>query len=399
MLKMILSFAAIALIWVIGDIISIKTKSFVSLLLTGLALFAIAFWTGLLPKTAIDDAGLTAVGSLSVALIITHMGSLMDFKQLLSEWKTVVIAVGGLAGLIIGSITLTRLFMSRAMALSSIAPISGGLVATLIMATKLKAIGLPDVALFVVLLCAFQSFVGIPITSWCLNREAARILKNPDSVGKSSVNKQTASSSENKKETTSQRFKLPPLPQKYQTTYILLFKVALVAALALWVGQYTNKIYLHPYIMCLVFGVIATYFGFLERDILTKANSFGFLMFALMALLPAMIRDASPHDVVTLIGPIVISLVLGAIFIGIFSAIIALMLGYTKEMGIAIGLSAMYGFPTSYILAHEVSRSAGKTPEESAAILNHILPKVLVAGFVTVTISSVIIAGVLLNIL
>ncbi|GAH14110.1 unnamed protein product, partial [marine sediment metagenome] len=131
----------------------------------------------------------------------------------------------------------------------------------------------------------------------------------------------------------------------------------------------------------------------------TKANSFGFLMIALMGLLPGMIRDASPQVVVGMIGPLLISLLLGAIFISIFSAIISVILGYSKELGIAIGLSAMYGFPTSYILCQEVSKARSKNPEEKTAVLDHILPKILIAGFVTVTISSVIIAGIIVNFL
>ena len=398
MLNMALAFAVIAVIWAIGDIVSIKTKSYVSIIFTGIVLFGIGFWTGLIPKEVINTAGLSQVAMLGIALLITHMGTLLSWKELMDQWKTVVIALGGLVGLVLGLMFLGPLFMSRAMAISSIGPISGGLVATLIMGQKCTELGLPDISVFVVLLCCFQSFVGIPITSWCLNREAIRILKNPDSVGKSSVNKQTVSTSENKIETTKKVFKFS-FSEKYQTIYILLAKLALVSLLALWVGTYTGKYYLHPYIVCLLFGIIASYFGFLEKDILTKANSFGFLMFALLCLLPGMIKNASPQVVAGMIGPIVISLLLGAIFISIFSAIISTLLGYSKELGIAIGLSAMYGFPTSYIMCQEVSSARGKTPEEKTTILDYILPKILVAGFVTVTISSVFIAGIVVNFL
>jgi len=398
MLKMSLAFAVVALFWAIGDIVSIKTKSYVSIIFTGLTLFLIGFWTGLIPKEIINTAGLSQVGMLGVALLITHMGTLLSWKELLEQWKTVVIALVGLLGLVLGLIFLGPLLMSRTMAISSIGPISGGLVATLIMGQKCTAMGLPEISAFVVLLCAFQGFVGIPITSWCLNREAKRILKNPDSVGKSSVNNQTISISENKKETTEKVFKFS-FPEKYQTTYILLFKLGFVALLAMWVGSYTGKYYLHPYIVCLLFGIIGTHFGLLDKDILTKANSFGFLMIALMGLLPGMIKDASPQVVIGLIGPLLLSLLLGAIFISIFSAIISGLLGYSKELGIAIGLSAMYGFPTSYILCQEVSSARGKNPEEKAAILDYLLPKILTAGFVTVTISSVFIAGIVVNFL
>jgi len=75
MLKMSLAFAVVALFWAIGDIVSIKTKSYVSIIFTGLTLFLIGFWTGLIPKEIINTAGLSQVGMLGVALLITHMGT------------------------------------------------------------------------------------------------------------------------------------------------------------------------------------------------------------------------------------------------------------------------------------------------------------------------------------
>jgi len=95
--------------------------------------------------------------------------------------------------------------------------------------------------------------------------------------------------------------------------------------------------------------------------------------------------------------PLAISLLLGAVGIGITAFLVAKLFGEYKAMGVAIGLAAMYGFPTSYILAQEVSRARGATPKEREALFAYILPKVLVAGFITVTIASVIIAGVLVR--
>lgn len=41
----------------------------------------------------------------------------------------------------------------------------------------------------------------------------------------------------------------------------------------------------------------------------------------------------------------------------------------------------------------------GRDDTEKAAILNYLLPKMLTAGFVTVTIASVLLAGVAVNLL
>ena len=73
------------------------------------------------------------------------------------------------------------------------------------------------------------------------------------------------------------------------------------------------------------------------------------------------------------------------------------LLGYSVPMSVAIGLTALYGFPGTMILAQEAARGAGDSPEETAAIEHEILPKMIVAGFSTVTITSVIVTSILVG--
>ncbi len=47
------------------------------------------------------------------------------------------------------------------------------------------------------------------------------------------------------------------------------------------------------------------------------------------------------------------------------------------------------------ILSQEAAKGAGETPEEVAAIENAILPKMIVAGFSTVTITSVVVTSII----
>ena len=65
--------------------------------------------------------------------------------------------------------------------------------------------------------------------------------------------------------------------------------------------------------------------------------------------------------------------------------------------GISVTLTAMYGFPGDYLICQEVSRSIGRTVEEEEAILNEILPPMLIGGFTSVTVGSVIIASILVQ--
>ena len=63
-------------------------------------------------------------------------------------------------------------------------------------------------------------------------------------------------------------------------------------------------------------------------------------------------------------------------------------------MSIAIGSTCNYGFPGTYVISKEVAKAAGDSVDEQEKILNAILPKMLVAGFITVSIASVLLASI-----
>ena len=68
-------------------------------------------------------------------------------------------------------------------------------------------------------------------------------------------------------------------------------------------------------------------------------------------------------------------------------------------MSFAIGLGSIAGgFPASYVLSVEAAKVTAKTEEEYKILEEHILPKTLVAGFVSATSGSVIIAGLIISI-
>ncbi len=87
--------------------------------------------------------------------------------------------------------------------------------------------------------------------------------------------------------------------------------------------------------------------------------------------------------------------VFGVLGIAGFSALAGKLLGYSVPMAVAIGLTSLYGFPGTMILSQEAAKGAGENPEEVAAIENYILPKMIVAGFSTVTITSVIVTSII----
>ncbi len=119
------------------------------------------------------------------------------------------------------------------------------------------------------------------------------------------------------------------------------------------------------------------------------------MMIAIMILVFGPLATVEPSDVRALAGPLVLAFVFGVAGIVAFSALTGKLLGYSVPMSVAIGLTSLYGFPGTMILSQEAAKGAGETPEEVAAIEGQILPKMIVAGFSTVTITSVIVTSII----
>ena len=60
---------------------------------------------------------------------------------------------------------------------------------------------------------------------------------------------------------------------------------------------------------------------------------------------------------------------------------------------LAIGSTCLFGFPGTYIISQEVVTSLSQNESEKQFLTKRILPKMLIAGFTTVTVASVILAG------
>lgn len=371
-------------IFAIGDIVSVKTKSMISTMLVALLLLLIGFWTKI-PTTLFEDAGLLKIGGILIPFLIVHMGTLLNLSDLKKEWRTVIIAIGAVIGIAIFLLLLGIPLLGREFAISAAPPISGGVVAAIIMGEKAEALGMDNIYLFATLLVVVQQFFGIPLASFLLNKEARKVLKT--SSKKINIEKKLEESKvkSDKK-----------ISSAYETPYILLAKVGLVVLLATKFAEFSK---LNIYVVSLFFGLLFKELGFLQEDILKKANSFGLAMLALMAVIFNSTSMATPETLKGLLFPLIGSLLIAIIGILIVSAIIGKILNYSMAMSMAIGLSALFGFPGTFVISNEVANAVGETEEERMLILDHILPKMLVSGFVTVTIASVILAGVMVNML
>lgn len=389
-LNVVAAFSIVLAILTIGEIVSTKTKAFIPSVFVSAALFLIGFWTILPADVVTQSAFATPMVYLSMYLLLTHMGTLMSVKELLGQWRTIVIALAGIAGICAMTLTVGRLFFGWQTVVAATPPLTGGVVASILMSTAATELGLPTIAVLATAMYIMQGFFGYPLTAILLKKEAVRLAEQVRS-GEVSFTPEAKTVGAMAAEKKSGHWMFPAVPEQYQSPYVILVKLGFVAWLAVLAAPI---LHLNQFVVCLLFGVIGREFGFLEEKALVKANAFGFLMTVLMAFIFAGLSKATPEMLKVIALPLFGIIILGVIGMGIFSAIAGKLLGSTKEMAFSIAMTALYGFPADYVLTIEAIKASTKTQEENDYAMDQMLPKMLVGGFTTVTIASVIIAGI-----
>ena len=386
----------IAVVYAIGDFVSQKTKAIFSMLFVSGIIFMVAFWFGV-PKTLFEDAAIVKLSLALIPTLMVHMGTLMRLKDLREEWKTVIIALSAIVFASIALFLIGSPVIGREFAVPAAGPISGGVVATLIMSEAAKAKGLETVLVFLTLLLVLQNFVGLPIASICLSREGRRLrdVFRTEGILKGDLSQKSQANNDDNE----RKWKfIPETPKELQTPFILIMKTMLVGWLAVMVSKLLGGV-IDKFVMALIFGIVFYEIGFLEPKILTKANSEGFTLFALLVPIFMNLNKATPSMVISLIVPIALSFAVAVIGIAISSVILSKVFRYSWEMSLAIGVCCLFGFPGTFIVSQEVANAVGETPAEKEFVLTKILPKMLVSGFTTVTIASVFLAGFLVKLL
>ena len=370
----------------LGDLIASKTKALMSMRFISSALILAAFWMGM-PADLFQKTGLMNLAMTFIPVLMVHMGTMIDGRAMLAQYKTVIIALLTMCAASAAVILIGSPLIGMNYALTATGPISGGNVAMLIMSAAAQEKGLNDILVFVTMLLILQSFVGVPIASFCLRREA-RSLKVEFAQGAQAA-AAAAAKSERKK-------LIPPLPKKLRTPFILLCKSFLVAALAVAAAKLTgNKV--HPFVMALVFGVLAYELGFLEGRILEVAASSGLSIFIMLLPTYVNLSKATPQMVASLLFPIVVSFAAAVVGLIVSSLIISKIAHTSFDLTLAIGSCCLIGFPGTFIVSDEVARNMSDSEEEHKFIESRIMPQMLVSGFTTVTIASVFLAGFLVN--
>lgn len=379
------AFTALLLVFAISEILAKVAKGWVPSVLVIMILMLVGFSTGLFPKTIIDDAGVSdALFKVACGLLVTHLGTLISRKEMAAQWKTVIISLMGVASIAVICLTLGTALFGFDNAIAAAPPLAGGAIATAMMSSAATEAGKTSAALVAIVCLSLQGLVGYPLTSFCLKKETKRLTK----LYRNGEFKASTAASEDKKDE----------KKRATSTTIILLKLALITLAAYWI-DYATKGYIPMYVICLLLGFAAHELKLVETDALHEASSYGFTMTALMMGLFKTLASSGTDGIASVVGIAAALVAFATVAMGLMALLASKIFKQSFFMCYAIVLNAFSGFPINMLITTEAININTEEGDERDNITAEIMPKMLVAGFVCVTIVSVLLAGILVRFL
>ncbi len=409
--------ATVALLAIIAvaEVVSILSRAWIPTMLTAILLFLVLMWTGVVPSEVFTTSGFGAIASFLVPAAIVHMGTMIPLSRIREQWKGIAIGVAGVLGIVALVLGIVSLLYDYETAVAGTGTAAGGIIAFLITSDALEQIGRTDLVVIPALVLALQSLVGMPIANTMLRKYvvkqmsagvyeaparapelvATRVgststprradLVDPDGVGVAEV-PLTAEPAGPVARTL--------IPARLQVGSFLIALVFVFAWAAIALGELTG---INAGVWALLLGLGGRAVGILPDATLLKANAFGFVMPVIIMVVLGSMASASWASVVASFVPAMAVLLAAVAGIVVFAGLMSRLVGWDVLKGLPVGLTALFGFPADYMLCQEISRSLGRDEREEAAIMDDIYTPMLIGGFTTVTLSSVVVASILVS--
>lgn len=332
------------LLFGIGDVLGVATKAKVSAVFVSLMLFLVGFMTGVLPPDIIKLAGLTDVGKWSLIFVVFSMGTSLNIKQLIAEWRTVAVAVLSMIVLIVGSVVLIPVIGYQE-TIVSIPIINGGIVATQIMTSAAMDKGFAMAAALGTVLYAVQKFFGTPVASYFGLRAAKEALAEFRRTG---VNpyapKEEVHGGAAPKETFFEKHK------KFYGPFASLTIAAFFSWLAFVIGKYTG---LSATIWSLILGAVIGSTGLVPPKILDHAKSSGIFNVGVFAVIIPSLAKIKVSDLLVLsFNTIMVFIVVFAVLFLFFYILPLWKILGNRNLAMGVAVMQLLGFPATYLVAN-----------------------------------------------
>ncbi|WP_295728942.1 hypothetical protein [uncultured Limosilactobacillus sp.] len=383
-MSVVLDLTTILVLYAVSEFVARKTHAVVDTVLTISVLALFGFWAGIFPQNMFKVSGIDSFGMAIVGLMLVSLGTTINLAELKRQSKVVMIAILCAAGASCLIIIVAILLNRQNYGIVGAPIYAGGNAATLVLLNALKVNHLQTLTTYALAVLTFQNFIGIPIATYALKKESQRLLDGDFPV-------------EVINDSAEQAVKKPlALTHTMNTPIMCLTKLGLVASLSYGISLLVHGV-VNYLVICFVLGILFYQLGFLDQEILGKTGSSALITFLVTVVILDSLADTSPHQVLVVLGPLMLCLVVGTIGSVLTATLISRVSDISLPMAIALGMTCTFGFPTTMIMSQEIAASAGRTIQEQQALERYFMPKMLTAGLVTVTLISVFFAGFAIN--
>lgn len=380
--------AIVLAIVALGDIVSKLTKGkFPSALVISLC-FIVGYWT-ILPKDLISTSGVTsAVYNICAYFCIANMATSIPVGEMKRQWKTIIVAFMSVLGICVLGLTVGVLLFGKALVYSTVSGFAGGSGALMVIQEVAANIGGENQIVVMALIAgSVQILVGYPLTGVVLRREARR-LEGLYDEGKLSMVEAV--------EEKQRGWKPFVWFQQFNSNAVLLFKLGIITLLSYYLNKLCNGA-VSGLIFALLLGFFGSLCGFLEPNILAKAKADGFCFTFMLAYLFSLMSAVTPSVFVVyflqILGIcIIVTIGMGAAAWGCSKVFKG---EFTFDMCMGISLNCYQGFPVNVALTREAIETVVADEDKRAVISSHMMPKMLVGGFTSVTFVSVALANII----
>lgn len=383
------SFMIVLIVFALGDIVGKITKGKLSGMMVVMLLFLVGFLTKLIPADIIDQGGLTALSKLAIAMVLFNMGTTLNVKQLIEEWRTVLMAALCMLASCLVMFLVSPIIGFDTM-LVGMPVINGAAMATSLMASAAAEKGLATAAALCAVIYSVQKFVGAPIASAMGIRYGKKLLKayreNPAQF--------------KKQETGNGASAKVSFADKHKEWYSANVMMALVAA-GSWVAHILGDLTPINYsIWALLLGVVCAASGLVPTKPLQKSNSYGLMMVAVFGSIIPSLAKVFLSDLGTMAFQTIVLFTAALIGVALVGWVLPTWkLVGDKDLAVGIGVEQFLGFPSNVVICREVGDAVGETPEEKAFIEDTLNVPYVVGGITVITVLSTMLAGFVINML
>ena len=154
---MLQSALLIAALIVLGEVISRWLKAAVPAIMVSGLIFVLLLWMKILPADLVARSGLTTLAPLGMMMLIVHMGTTTNLKELLANWRIVAMAFCIFAGQLLILFFVMQTLFDRNIAIGAL---PGGMATALIVQEKATQLGYDQVVVLSVLILSLQGIVA-----------------------------------------------------------------------------------------------------------------------------------------------------------------------------------------------------------------------------------------------